>query len=304
MYAQISVEGVCFAVGSSEFEGSLYIAVSQERPLEWYLNRFYDRETEEWGEPLPLPEPTPPEPSKEELLLSEVITSLSFSTTLQAKQEAAKLGADVSYSPEETEAVAIAAKLPPIADGHEWRAGLWLANGTIVTHNAKNYLVLQGHLAQSDWLPEIVPALFKELREDNAPWVQPLGAHDVYMLGDKVTHAVYLWSSTVDYNAWEPGVHGWEKLTTTDTEELETEEPQSPAIEAWQQRHSAPYYQVGDRVTHKGKTWECTAGDGSGNNSWEPGVYGWTEVIQLLDVINSKLGRWLMLIPFILALAA
>ena len=211
--------------------------------------------------------------------LKEIKSSLDLTTTLQAKQEAAKLGADVSYSPEETEAVAIAAKLPPIADGQEWRAGLWLAAGTIVSYYGDNYQVLQGHLAQADWLPSVVSALFKQLREDNAPWVQPLGAHDVYMLGDKVTHAGSLWSSTVDYNAWEPGVHGWEKLTTSDPEEPETEEPQPLVIEAWQQRHSAPYYRVGDRVTHKGKTWECTAGDGSGNNSWEPGVYGWMEVI-------------------------
>lgn len=37
-------------------------------------------------------------------------------------------------------------------------------------------------------------------------------------------------------------------------------------------------YQVGDRVTHNGFDWECTAGDGSGSNSWEPGVYGWTKI--------------------------
>lgn len=34
-------------------------------------------------------------------------------------------------------------------------------------------------------------------------------------------------------------------------------------------------YNKGDRVTHKDKTWESTC-DG---NVWEPGVYGWTEVI-------------------------
>ena len=30
-------------------------------------------------------------------------------------------------------------------------------------------------------------------------------------------------------------------------------------------------YQMGDKVTHKDKTWESTAD----NNVWEPGVYGW-----------------------------
>jgi hypothetical protein len=31
-------------------------------------------------------------------------------------------------------------------------------------------------------------------------------------------------------------------------------------------------YQVGDRATHNGQTWESTAA----NNVWEPGVFGWT----------------------------
>jgi len=38
-------------------------------------------------------------------------------------------------------------------------------------------------------------------------------------------------------------------------------------------------YQVGDFVqSPEGTIWECTAGDASGNNSWAPGVYGWTLV--------------------------
>ncbi len=34
-------------------------------------------------------------------------------------------------------------------------------------------------------------------------------------------------------------------------------------------------YQLGDRVTHNGQTWESTH---NGANSWEPGVYGWKEI--------------------------
>lgn len=37
---------------------------------------------------------------------------------------------------------------------------------------------------------------------------------------------------------------------------------------------STDAYQVGDKVTHNGKTWVCTVA----NNTWEPGVYGWDEV--------------------------
>lgn len=45
----------------------------------------------------------------------------------------------------------------------------------------------------------------------------------------------------------------------------------------WIQKFAPPYYRLGDFVTHNGKVWECTAGDASGNNVWQPGVYGWTE---------------------------
>ena len=39
-----------------------------------------------------------------------------------------------------------------------------------------------------------------------------------------------------------------------------------------------PFNGKPDQCTHNGKTWVVTAGDGSGNNVWEPGVSGWTEV--------------------------
>ena len=33
-----------------------------------------------------------------------------------------------------------------------------------------------------------------------------------------------------------------------------------------------------DKCTHNGQTWRVTQADGSGNNVWEPGVFGWTVV--------------------------
>ena len=35
-------------------------------------------------------------------------------------------------------------------------------------------------------------------------------------------------------------------------------------------------YAVGDKVSHNGKKWESTAD----NNVWEPGYYGWTEIVE------------------------
>ena len=39
-----------------------------------------------------------------------------------------------------------------------------------------------------------------------------------------------------------------------------------------------PFTSEGDLCTHNGSTWQVTQADGSGNNIWEPGVFGWTEV--------------------------
>lgn len=45
--------------------------------------------------------------------------------------------------------------------------------------------------------------------DGSQPWVQPSGAHDAYAAGDTVTHNAQTWTSDVDGNTWEPGVHGW-----------------------------------------------------------------------------------------------
>ena len=46
-------------------------------------------------------------------------------------------------------------------------------------------------------------------------------------------------------------------------------------IYAWSQPYGATdCYQIGDKVTYQGKTWECTIA----NCVWAPGVYGWKEV--------------------------
>jgi len=106
-----------------------------------------------------------------------------------------------------------------------------------------------------------------------AQWVQPApdpetGEWSSYPKGRVVAHNGKLWKSTIDGNVWEPGVSAWH-----DQPEIEGVYP------TWMQPtggHDA--YSMGDRVTHNGATWEVTQADGAGNNVWEPGVFGWTQV--------------------------
>ena len=43
----------------------------------------------------------------------------------------------------------------------------------------------------------------------------------------------------------------------------------------WEQPDSTNPYMKGDKVIHNGKTWMSDVD----NNVWEPGVYGWSEVV-------------------------
>lgn len=74
------------------------------------------------------------------------------------------------------------------------------------------YKCVQAHRSQADWTPDVAVSLWTlagNPTEEYPEWSQPIGAHDAYMTGDKVTHNDKHWISTVDNNVWEPGVYGW-----------------------------------------------------------------------------------------------
>jgi len=92
-----------------------------------------------------------------------------------------------------------------------WEPGLTLTKNQPqpVSYEGKLYEVIQGHTTQSDWAPDIVPALFSEIQAPGGSgypeWVQPTGAQDAYDLGAQVTHNGKNWESTIPANTTEPG---------------------------------------------------------------------------------------------------
>lgn len=68
--------------------------------------------------------------------------------------------------------------------------------------------------------PKYVPTLLEKVEEggEEAPseeypeWVRPIGAHDAYAQGAKVSHNGKKWTSNVENNVWEPGVYGWTEV--------------------------------------------------------------------------------------------
>ena len=94
---------------------------------------------------------------------------------------------------------------------------------------------------------------------------------DVYGVGQRVLYNNVLYSVLTGHTAqvgWEPDVAPslFAKVLI----------PDGTIIPEWEQPESTNPYKKGDKVTHNGKVWVSDVD----NNTWEPGVYGWTEVVE------------------------
>lgn len=93
-----------------------------------------------------------------------------------------------------------------------WKTENAYAVGDRIRYGETLYKCIQAHTSQDSWTPDITPALWTRVTVEEWPeWVQPTGATDAYMTGDKVSHNDQHWISTADHNIWEPGVYGWEE---------------------------------------------------------------------------------------------
>ena len=91
-----------------------------------------------------------------------------------------------------------------------WKTATSYAIDARVQYNDILYKCVQAHISQSDWTPDVTPALWTQVSLEEWPeWKQPTGAQDAYAKGDKVSHNDKHWTSDVDANVWEPGVYGW-----------------------------------------------------------------------------------------------
>lgn len=94
-------------------------------------------------------------------------------------------------------------------NGHEYSVG------DRVRYNDTLYKCLQAHTSQATWIPTDAPSLWART-DDPAiewpEWVQPLGTHDAYAKGAKVSHNGKHWISNTPNNTWEPGVYGWDEV--------------------------------------------------------------------------------------------
>ena len=85
--------------------------------------------------------------------------------------------------------------------------------GQLRQYNGILYKCITEHTSQEDWTPDTAVSLWSatsDPAEEWPEWSQPVGAHDAYSLGAKVTYNELHYISTVDNNVWQPDVYGWE----------------------------------------------------------------------------------------------
>ena len=101
-----------------------------------------------------------------------------------------------------------------------WAYPVGCTKGNIRRYNGALYQCLSDHNSQADWTPDAAPSLWvgvSDPAEEWPKWGQPVGAHDAYNAGAKVSHNGKHWISTTDGNVWEPGVYGWTEETADGT---------------------------------------------------------------------------------------
>lgn len=93
-----------------------------------------------------------------------------------------------------------------------WEPDVSYEVGSIRAYGGRLYRCVQAHTSQTDWTPDTAVSLWAQIAdpaEEWPEWSRPVGAHDAYSAGDKVSHGGQHWVSDLDGNVWEPGVYGW-----------------------------------------------------------------------------------------------
>ena len=125
-----------------------------------------------------------------------------------------------AYVTQTNEVIPLLTNVVEVKSYPDWKVGEAVQAGWVRHYriNGNLYKVIQAHTTQTDWTPDITPALWLKFHDPSSgtypAWVQPTGAHDAYNIGDKVTFNGHLWESKINANVWSPIVYpaGWKDL--------------------------------------------------------------------------------------------
>ena len=96
-----------------------------------------------------------------------------------------------------------------------WTSGYNYALGALRVYGGKLYKCIQAHTSQADWTPNAAVSLWTKAgdpAEEWPEWSAPVGAHDAYNIGDKVTFEENHYVSLINANVWSPTAYpaGWQ----------------------------------------------------------------------------------------------
>ncbi len=97
-----------------------------------------------------------------------------------------------------------------------WEPDVAYTVGQLRKYEGKLYRCVQAHTSQDGWEPDKAASLWaltSDPAEEWPEWSQPVGAHDAYAEGAKVSHGGKHYISSVGGNVWEPGIYGWNEIT-------------------------------------------------------------------------------------------
>lgn len=146
--------------------------------------------------------------SVNQITTQALITTLNNGDVTSLKNVYAKMAASISDD--------VALAIPEIFP-------LWSANsveyktGDRVSYENVLYKVLQDHMSQENWKPDVSPSLFAKVltSTDNTPkpWEQP-DSTNPYKKGDRVTYNGKIYESLIDNNVWSPDGYpaGWKEV--------------------------------------------------------------------------------------------
>jgi len=96
-----------------------------------------------------------------------------------------------------------------------WDENFTGGRGTIVQDEGLLFRAIHDVGVGQNTKPSETPSMWTQKGnpgEEFPQWIQPIGVHDAYPAGARVTHNELRWVSDVDSNIWEPGIFGWTQV--------------------------------------------------------------------------------------------
>lgn len=99
-----------------------------------------------------------------------------------------------------------------------WATNVNYIKEQYINHEGVLYKVLQDHMSQEGWTPDVSPSLFAKVLIDPSgetipEWERP-NSTNAYMIGNKVKYEGHTYESVIDNNVWSPTEYpaGWKLI--------------------------------------------------------------------------------------------